>query len=276
MRLILESHSQVTCFDEFTSYRMLQEGVLPESPSDKIVGFKIPRWTEQLDEEELWDEGEPARSSRIYFGQKIVFLLRDARDTLASMLKLETGETSWLADWPPRIIEAKALASPSFRKEFQAELTAIRNSAEPMIATAALYWKYKTLSFFRYREQRYPILGVGYEQLVREPETTLRQVCRFLEIDWQPGLLNHPAFSHGETFGNGLTVGGTDPHLGIHAHSVGHWPVWLTFDQTKIISAIAGDLQTRVLLTSSGDGKPVFSGHPTLRAQSSSYRTSAR
>jgi len=250
MRLILECHSQVFCFDEFRSYRLLGERALPEGLASVNVGFKIPRWTEQLDEKDLWDEGESARASRIYSGQKIVFLLRDVLDTLASMLKLKTGEKSWLTAWPPLIVDAKVRANPVFRSEFQAELQAIRDSSEPMIATAALYWKYKTLSFFRYRDQGYPILGVHYEQLVREPEAVLRQVCEFLEIEWQPGLLNHPAFSHEETFSDGLTVGGTNPHLRIHAGSVGHWPAYLTPDQARIISTIAGDLQTRVSLLS--------------------------
>jgi hypothetical protein len=246
MRLILECHDQISCFDELRSYDVLAQRPLLRDLAGRKVGFKIPRWTEQLDAEDLWDEGLPVRASRIYFGQKIVFLLRDPRDTLASMIKLEAGETSWLNTWPPRILGAKVRENPAFRDEFQSELTAIHNSSDPAIATAALYWKYKTLSFFRYRELGYPVLGVHYDQLVRQPETVLRRVCEFLEIEWQSGLLDHPAFSHGETFNDGLTVGGTDPHLRIHARSVGHWPAHLTLDQERIVLCVAGDVLARV------------------------------
>lgn len=34
-------------------------------------------------------------------------------------------------------------------------------------------------------------LEIRYEALVREPEATLRQVCEFIELDWDPALLDY-------------------------------------------------------------------------------------
>ena len=65
MRLILECHDQVSCFDELRSYGALAERPLLQDLAGRKVGFKIPRWTEQLDAENLWDEGQsPPPASR--------------------------------------------------------------------------------------------------------------------------------------------------------------------------------------------------------------------
>lgn len=61
---------------------MLAEGTLV-GPR-RVVGFKVPKWTEML--------GEPApadpQAAGVYQGEPIVFLLRDVRDTVASMSRL--------------------------------------------------------------------------------------------------------------------------------------------------------------------------------------------
>ena len=37
-----------------------------------------------------------------------------------------------------------------------------------------------------------------YESLVTEPESLLRALCQFLELDWEPALLNHQRSAHGK------------------------------------------------------------------------------
>lgn len=247
VRLILECHSRVGCFDELTSYQILAQGMVPDMHrgESKSLGFKIPRWTEQLDDPILADEGEPYTATQFYSGQKIVFMLRDVRDTVASMAKLKSGGTAWIDAWPERIFSAKREREERFAREFQRELEQVENCCERTYAMAGLYWKYKTLAFFRYEQRGYPVLGVRYGELVKNPEPVLRRICEFLNIDFQPKLLNHPAFCHPETFENGLTIGNTDPQRPIHAESFGQWTHRLTARQTEAILAIAGDTQAR-------------------------------
>lgn len=265
MRLILECHSQIICLDEPASYRALAERSIPERKKCKRIGFKIPRWTEQLDSDFLTDEGEPYQATRIYRGQHIIFLLRDVRDTVGSMLKLKAGSRSWLEVWPQSILAGKVRRDRAFCKTYASELRYIDNCPDPLIATAALYWKYKTKPFFRYRARGYPILGVSYEELVGTPEAVLREICEFLEVPWEPNLLNHPEFWHSETFDNGLTVGDTDPRRAIHTQSVGSWREVLTHAQVDILMDVAGDV-----VKSCQERKPLVSRHRSSASRAAS------
>lgn len=88
LTLLLECHPEVFCFDELDSYRVLSSSQFGDTISEPRVGFKVPRWAEQLDCEVLRDFGLPYEGRRIYQGQKILFLVRDYRDAISSMLKL--------------------------------------------------------------------------------------------------------------------------------------------------------------------------------------------
>jgi hypothetical protein len=40
-------------------------------------------------------------------------------------------------------------------------------------------------------------LTIRYEDLIAEPDKATRQICDFLGIDWQPGMLDHGQLGHG-------------------------------------------------------------------------------
>ncbi|HEX3824931.1 MAG TPA: sulfotransferase [Mycobacteriales bacterium] len=42
-----------------------------------------------------------------------------------------------------------------------------------------------------------PGLTVKYEELVKEPERVVSGICRFLEVEWEPAMLDYGAFRHG-------------------------------------------------------------------------------
>jgi sulfotransferase family protein len=246
-RLVLECHSQVHCYDELHAYAILSGAAPDEEPQGvRRWGFKIPRWAEQLTDPWLWDEGLPEATTNFYRGQPILFLLRDVRDTIASMLKLRSGEVSWLEVWPTRIVEAKVERDPGFRSRFAQELDLLAKATYRTLATAALYWKYKTIAFLDYQKRGLPVLAIPYEDLAARPETVLPRVCHFLGVPFESQLLDHPRLPHPETSANGLTVGDTDPRRRIDADSVGQWQRLLTPDQTREILAIAGDLPDRL------------------------------
>src|SRR5204863_565536 len=122
LRLILECHPAVFCFDELDSYRVLSTRSYAEPIVKYLVGFKIPRWAEQIDAEVLRDFGEPATARKIYNGQKIIFITRDYRDVIVSMLNLR-GEVSWLEEWAVPIIADKIHQVPGFKERWCREIT---------------------------------------------------------------------------------------------------------------------------------------------------------
>lgn len=244
MRLVLECHPDVFCFDETRGYQVLAREAA-DGPAGKTVGFKVPRWTEQLAEAVLADEGLAERAARFYAGEPVVFMVRDARDTAASMMKLDAGSGSWLDVYGRSILEAKT-RQPAFARRYAREIGLLREAGDSRASVAALYWKYKTAAYFDYKARGWPVLGVGYEALVARPEPWLRAVVGFLGLAWHPALLDHPAVPHAEVEPCGFTVGRTDPKRAIDGGSVGRWREVLTPVQVGQIDAVAGDLMERV------------------------------
>ena len=246
MRLILETHPDLVCYDEIHGYKILQNSAADDYPDAQLIGFKLPRWTEQFRNAVLWDEGLSGTCQNFYQGEKILFLLRDVRDTVASMLKLKAGESTWCELWVPRIMEAKLAKEEAFAKRYAKELKIIAYCSSPLIGLAALYWKYKTQAFFEYREKALPVLAVPYDRLVTDPRPVLQSVCWHLGVSFDEKLLLHNTFQHTEVFASGLTLGNTDPQKPIQADSVGQWKQFLSERDVKIIEQVAGDLSAQV------------------------------
>jgi hypothetical protein len=246
LRLILEAHPEVFCYDELRGYAVLQKFVPEDLPRVRCIGFKLPRWTEQLTSQVVSDEGLDERCDNFYRGEKILFLHRDARDTVASMLKLKAGDSNWCQIWVPRIIGAKRAGDRLFRARYAAELEIIEGCNNQLIGLAAVYWKYKTESLFSYRDAEFPVLAVSYERLVTKPRGVLPLICAHLGVPFHENLLRHNTFSHPELFENGLTLGNTDPTLPIHFDSVGQWQRLLSDHDVDLIERIAGDLPKRI------------------------------
>lgn len=57
--------------------------------------------------------------------------------------------------------------------------------------TSALYWK-SVMSFGQKMSQQYPSrwLSTRYEDLLQSPESTLRKICEFLNVSYEPDMLN--------------------------------------------------------------------------------------
>lgn len=246
MRLILECHPDIFCFDELKGYAFLQ-GSAMEYPSDaRLIGLKIPRWTEQLTKPVLSDDGPEGPCQRFYRGEKILFLYRDVLDTIASMFKLKWGETNWCELWVRRIIDAKLAQDEIFALRYSEEVSFARNCPKPLIAFAALYWKYKTEALFQYQQENFPVLPVAYESLVRQPASVLDAVCKHLGIPFNPILLQHEKIAHTELFDSGFTLGETDPKRPIQSASVGQWQRFLSDEDLVIIDRVVGDLPLKL------------------------------
>jgi hypothetical protein len=194
----------------------------------------------------LYDEGLDRPCKNPYRGEKILYLHRDVRDTLTSMVRLRAGQTTWCEHWVPQIIRSKLAREESFRERYTSELSSIERLEWNLLSLAALYWKYKTEAFFTYQEQGLPVFAVSYERLVTNPRATLHEICGYLGIPFIENLLCHHQLSHTELFANGFTVGDTDPFRPIQSTSVGQWKRFLSAHDVAVIEEITAELSRRI------------------------------
>lgn len=245
LRLILEGHQDIYCCDESRSYRVLAGLDSNYSARTHLVGLKVPRLAEQLDRREAYDLGLPDAPVDFYHGEKVLFMVRNFRDVIASMLKLR-GTNSWLEDWCIPILLHKAATESEFAERWRRELRICANGASP-IACGALYWTYKCDALLRYLDRQLPVLPISYESLVRNPRIELARICRFLSVPFDEALLKHHQLEHGELDEDGLAIGKTDPTRPIDTNSVGQWRDWLTAEDERLASAIASPIAHQVM-----------------------------
>ena len=244
LRLTLECHRDVFCFDEIEAYRVLSTRLWREPIQKRLVGFKVPRWAEQIDSSFLWDFGLPETARSIYRGQKIVFIVRDFRDAIVSMLKL--GAPSWMELWAEPIIAAKIRQEPDFPIRYARQLAMCERAGHRLPALGGVYWCYKNEALIRYKEAGYPVLAVAYERLTAHPGEQLRRIRDFLGIEFSPTMLEHARQPHRELLENCMAVGSTDPRRPIDQASVGQWQNFLTPEEIALCTEIVGDLPERL------------------------------
>jgi hypothetical protein len=243
---VLECHPHIFCFDELTAYKALCGQEYPVPLGVRWMGYKVPRWTEQLGKRKLWDPGLEEVGYSVYHREPILFMLRDVRDTVASMLRLRADAgKSWLEKHGPTILGAKTRYR-SFRERFARDLDFVQASNNSLPLIGALYWKYKTEAFFSYRARGWPVCPVVYERLVTNPERELRGVMKFLDLLWHTGLLEHARAPHREVNALGMAPGNTDPSRPIEATAVGQWSRVLSSETEEQMDIIAGELNERI------------------------------
>jgi hypothetical protein len=251
MRLMLESHPDIACMDEDRSYALLprlkrRRGQQAIARCKKpLVGFKIPRFTEQLLDLSM-DDPEFGTFLNPYAGEAIVFLHRDVKDVVASMMSLTYPDgLSWMERYGRRILAYKSRQN-GFASRYGSLLERVEHLGNPPHAVGALYWRYKSEAFLHYREAKLPLLGVYYEQLVADPATEMRRVLSFLGAAWDDRVLAHPRTPHSELDKDGLAIGNTDPSRPIDDSSVGRFTEHLTQQEIADIREIVGSSADRL------------------------------
>jgi hypothetical protein len=245
LRLVLECHSQIEMYDEARAYATIAgDGPAASRPGITHIGFKIPRWSEQLLDPLVWDEGMAERVPQFYDRQPVVFIVRDLLDSVASMVKLKFEGREWLRLYGVPSLQAKIDASRAFREAFASDIRTMEGSQSSLVAAGALYWKFKNLALFRYLKHGLNVLPVRYEDLTVQSEPIVRRICSFLDIPFEPGMLNHPQFEHGETNYRGRVIGNTDPTVSIHTNSVAQWKSAFNTGEVQTILEIGGKLQS--------------------------------
>lgn len=239
MRLILECHSRIQCCDEQLTYRMLANGQGPVRERS-LLGLKAPCLTEQFGDATWWDALVLPEVRNQYCGQKLIFMVRDVRDTIASMLRLRVLGTPWTETHLTPSLEAKLERDDRFVARYRPDIARLKTARHPALARAAFYWRYKNDALFDYLERGFPVLMIRYEELVTQPAVELLRVCGFLQVPWEPGLLRHSTFVHPELDGAGRAIGGTDASRPIDTRSVGIWRNAFTDEEVDEILDFAG------------------------------------
>ncbi len=247
LRLILNSHSRVTCHDEARAYEVLSdsqklESLLREDKETQWIGFKIPRLTEQLNNPSLFDYGLSQTFRNFYRRDPLVFIVRDVRDVVCSMRTLYFGGVSWLQKWGIPIIQFWIEKSAGFRQEYEREIRLASGAANYELAMGALYWKFKSKCYFKYRELEFPVIQFRYEDVIRDPRGSVSRLISHLGLGWEDSLLQHHRMEHSEVDGEGLAIGGTDSRMPISGFHVERYKSELTTSQVDEILSISGDL----------------------------------
>jgi GT2 family glycosyltransferase/SAM-dependent methyltransferase len=245
LRLVLETHPRIFCFDEIKAYATLKDGDYGEAEGHDAVGFKIPRWTELLNDDLIYDGGDRFWCRRFYEGDPIFFLIRDVRDVVASMMRLimDPGGATWWTVWGDPALRIK-LGSRRFRERYRRELKIVGDISVNHIGGAALYWKVKTQSYWDYLEIGWPVHGVRYEDFVANPRSNTKRMVGELGLRWDEKLLNHFMYSHAELYLDGKTIGGNDPRRPVDIESIGRWKNSLSESDIEQIMSVAGDMNS--------------------------------
>lgn len=231
MRLILDSHPDIHCFDEWKGYSALLNEDYSNSKNAKLIGFKCPNWTSLF-----------LKSDQHYQMLKsypIIFMLRDVRGCVASMLKLKTGngtylkgiEKNWASKPTEEILKAKTQTFPEYR-------------------VAALYWKEQTSQYIEMIKRGLSVLPIHYEQFVQFPESHLKIICDFLQVPWNDMLMRHHEFYHDETPG-GKAVGETALDRSVDLSSIFLWADVLSSKEEIAILEMAGPLNDYISILKS-------------------------
>ncbi|QDT93026.1 sulfotransferase family protein [Gimesia algae] len=246
LRLILNSHSQITCFDEAVSYETFLGLQTPEELilEDHLIGYKIPRFAEQLLLEVVSDTDYPHVPQ--FFNKdddEVIFITRDVLDVVSSMKTLTFDDgLSWLQKYGLETLKFK-MNDESFCNKYKTEIKQVEETEYNEAAVGALYWKFKNDALFEYQQAGLKLLSLKYETLVSSPRTEITRIVEFLNIEFEDSLLNHHKIKHSEIGPDGKAIGGTDPGKAISTSSVGRYVGILSESEIQIIHGITGSLE---------------------------------
>lgn len=262
LRLILESHPSIQCFDETAGYDLLvreSNGVGSEFPVKEgaaLLGFKIPRFAEQLTWLEFSDPDYRVFPS-FYKKQKVIHIFRGALDVVGSMMRLMVhGETSWLDRYGRSILQA-LIQHPNISALHKKKYVDLQRKGLPVHLVGALYWEIKNQGYFDLLECNKPVYAVRYESLVSSPKTELLKLIQFLGVNWSDSLLNHPDHPHAELDERGIAIGETDPRRGIDTQSIDGHRHLMTEHQIQEVKDYVENLSNKISECCQYDLRPI-------------------
>ncbi len=251
LRLILESHPSIQCFDEAAGYDLLVSESKGESSEflvkngAALLGFKIPRFTEQLTWSEFSDPDYGAFPS-FYKDQKVIHIYRNALDVIGSMMRLKALDgASWINRYGRSILQA-LIQRPSISALYKKKYMALERHGLPVHLVGALYWEIKNQGFFDLLDRNKPAYAIRYESLVGSPKSELLKLVQFLGVSWSDSLLSHPEHPHAELDENGIAIGETNPRRSIDTQSIGGYRNLMTEQQIQEVRYYVEDFSNKI------------------------------
>jgi hypothetical protein len=244
MRLILNSHKEIHCFDEYKAYDLLNNNTLLsdflKDSKKSLIGFKTPVYTEQMNEKNLVDWLQLREIQNIFSTTKIIFIYRDPRDVCVSLKNHISTHPD--GDYLVPVFKFWKTQMPEIYSEFKNDFNKIENQKNNLLQRAALFWKIKNHYYFNYKEKNKKILGIKYEELCMNPKNEIKKITDFLDLSWDDSMLFHNKIEHDEVKSNGLTVGNNNASLPIRENSIGLYKQILNPIEEKSIISITKDL----------------------------------
>ncbi len=221
LNLILDSHPDVVALDE----DRFRPDAMPVYLSDPAYGpnvcFKMPGLAHEV------------RAIAGLPGVRVLWPVRDPRDVVVSMMRLEIvagGVEAPMAAHPtagargqvPACLRALGRVPDGIADEVtafmaQAGIPPDVLSLEQMVRAASLHWRLKQELLPLYARAGVPIHVFRYEDLVADPAPVLREIVDFLGIRWHDDLLVHHRLH------DGVSIGRTDNTRPIDQSSVGRY-----------------------------------------------------
>ena len=250
---IMTCHSLTHAIEEGRAYHGINNPLLLKyerifESKKQWLGLKCPVMTDCLLDNNfinlpmLGHTKEISKNFReLYDNQPIIFLIRDVRDRVSSVIK-QGQKTKVNFKGLEKIFQTWINLNPYIQKNFGHELSTIKNFKNKIYGYEALEWKIKNSAFFVYKERSLPILLIKYEDLVAKTEKTLRKVSSFLDIPYEKSLLDYYKIPH-----SGLKSAGISQNFDVttrkaDSKSIGLHKKHLSSTQTNEIMEITSDL----------------------------------
>ena len=239
--LILDSHSGITYIDEQDFKPEEINSYLCDKKYAPVVALKLP--------------GVSHLINALYVKKPfIIWCERDPRDVITSMLrlKLELGtdkQALWALHPAGAMREIKegmrALARENFLddkdRQCLAKLKTLRitdplGAHKEAVFLGAFCWRVKQRTKQLYERLAIPFFTLRYEELVQQPEHTLRKLFFHAKITWDEAVLQHHKMH------KGVAVGGTIKERAIDPKNIQKWHGLLDEDDLAVIQDVCSDL----------------------------------
>ncbi|MEO1390754.1 MAG: sulfotransferase [Cyanobacteria bacterium J06634_6] len=164
--------------------------------------------------------------SQFYPRASVLWPVRNPHSTISSMLNLTNSEGSWINRCADSEIER-------LKPFFPDQLGGLMLSEISPLKKASLYWTYKNKYVNVLKQQGFKVFPFLYEDLLSQPEKTLRQMVDFLGIDWSEDLLLFYQKNTGKSL-----AGGTRTDLPINTERANKLQSDLSAEDVAIINHI--------------------------------------
>ena len=233
--MALQAHPLIAIVDENDARFHIQGKVTREldleafsgsaiDPDDRAVGFKTPRDSHRI--------GDIARA---FPSVRVIWVERELRQTVSSMLNLRTAEGSWASTFAPKEITKHLLKTQDEKAQsLFLQTTQVPDTREKSVALATLCWCLKREQLYSATQLLGPRLRrVDYDEITINPSRVLRGTITFLGLPWSPQVLRHST-----TIADVARPGGADARRPIDVHSRQKWKGSLSPVDLAVISDV--------------------------------------